>query len=179
MVIDDEERYLFRKAVRNVTPLEPLKRALLVPKPHPRPRRHGPGTRETPGENPDDFRDSGPRSAESPLFYAAPGIQRRVLRRLRRGQFAVQAVLDLHGSTREQAHRELAGFIAKSQNKGFTCVRIIHGKGYGSGPEGPVLKQAVACWLGRSPEVLAYASARPVDGGTGAVYVLFSKHKSS
>lgn len=179
MAINDDERYLFRKAVHNVTPLKPIKRALLASAPHPKSRRHETEAREILGESPDDFRDPDSRSAESPLSYAAPGLQRRVLRRLRRGQFAVQAVLDLHGSTREQAYRELTRFIAESQNKGFTCVRVIHGKGYRSGPEGPVLKQAVAGWLGRRPEVLAYTSARPGDGGTGAVYVLFSGHRSS
>ncbi|MGH9439672.1 MAG: Smr/MutS family protein, partial [Terriglobia bacterium] len=73
---------------------------------------------------------------------------------------------------------EFARFLAEARERNLGCVRIVHGKGYRSGPRGPVLKRAVARWLSRREEILAYTSARPVDGGTGAVYVLLRKQPS-
>lgn len=106
------------------------------------------------------------------LFHARPGIQRKVLRKLRRGQYGVQRELDLHGFTVALAHTELRDFIADCQRRRIRCVRIIHGKGRRSGNRGPVLKTRVDGWLRRWDDVLAFCSARPDDGGTGAVYVL-------
>ena len=51
-------------------------------------------------------------------------------------------------------------------------MRVIHGKGLGSGPRGPVIKQSVNVILRRTDAVVAFCTARPVDGGTGAIYVL-------
>jgi DNA-nicking Smr family endonuclease len=108
------------------------------------------------------------------LTFRRPWIREEVLRRLRRGQFAIAAETDLHGLGRHAAHEALRGFIAESVARGFGCVRVIHGKGRGSGPRGPVLKHVVNHWLRRMDGVAAFASARPVDGGTGAVYVLLA-----
>ena len=74
--------------------------------------------------------------------------------------------------TQLQAQQELNEFIELVRSEGIRCVRIIHGKGYGSSNKGPVIKPLVNRWLQRRSEVLAFCSARPVDGGTGAVYVL-------
>ena len=63
-------------------------------------------------------------------------------------------------------------FITSVREHGKRCVRIIHGKGYGSSNKGPVIKPLVNQWLRKRSEILAFCSARPVDGGTGAVYVL-------
>jgi len=63
-------------------------------------------------------------------------------------------------------------FISEVRNRGLRCIRIIHGKGYGSSNQGPVIKPLVNQWLRKKAEILAFCSARPVDGGTGAVYVL-------
>jgi len=108
------------------------------------------------------------------LSFRRPWIREDVLRRLRRGQFAVAAETDLHGLGRHAAHEALRSFIAESVARGLGCVRVIHGKGRGSGPRGPVLKHVVNHWLRRMEDVVAFASARPVDGGTGAVYVLLA-----
>lgn len=112
--------------------------------------------------------------AAETLSYTAPGVQDGVLRKLRRGTYRVQAELDLHGLNRDQARREVSHFIADCQLHDRRCLRIIHGKGNGSPNSGPVLKRYVDGWLRRHRSVQAFCSARPVDGGTGAVYVLIS-----
>lgn len=106
------------------------------------------------------------------LLYRAEGIQDGVMRKLKRGQYHLDAELDLHGCNRERAHTLITQFLARSLDRGFRCVRIIHGKGNRSPNSGPVLKIHVASWLRRRQDVVAYCSARPSDGGTGAVYVL-------
>ena len=106
------------------------------------------------------------------LSFVQPGVQKQVFRKLKRGQYRIEAELDLHGMTKAQAQEELIGFIEQVRLEGLRCVRIIHGKGYGSSNKGPVIKPLVNRWLQRRSEVLAFCSARPVDGGTGAVYVL-------
>jgi len=97
------------------------------------------------------------------------------LRRLRRGQFVVQAHLDLHGHTVPQAHVALAEFLREALERGARCVRVVHGKGLGSAHKLPVLKGKVGGWLRRHGDVLAFCPAPPHDGGGGAVYVLLRK----
>lgn len=106
------------------------------------------------------------------LLYRMDGVQDSVMRKLRRGQYALQAELDLHGLNREAARLEVVRFLAHCQDRGHRCVRIIHGKGNRSPNSGPVIKALVDSWLRRRNDVTAFCSARPVDGGTGAVYVL-------
>lgn len=106
------------------------------------------------------------------LTYRANGIQDSVFRRLRRGGYRLQAELDLHGLNRDAAKLAIVGFLALCQDRDHRCVRIIHGKGNGSPNSGPVLKKLLDGWLRKRRDVLAFASARPEDGGTGAVYVL-------
>lgn len=106
--------------------------------------------------------------------YARAGVTDAVLRRLRRGHYRVQAELDLHGLTVPEAKSALREFLLEALDRGLTCVRIIHGKGLRSGPRGPVLKHSVASLLARTRAVVAFVSARAVDGGTGALYVLLS-----
>ncbi len=104
--------------------------------------------------------------------FQRPTVKRTTMRRLRRGQIAVQAELDLHGLSLAEAKCELKEFIERCAVRGLTCVRVIHGKGHGSPGRTPVLKPNVAAWLARWNVVLAFCSARPADGGTGALYVL-------
>lgn len=106
------------------------------------------------------------------LSYLREGYQRRVLRRLKRGQFSIHGELDLHGMTAVEARGALADFLLECRRRDCRCVRIIHGKGRRSTNHGPVLKGKVDRWLRQRDEVIAFCSARPVDGGTGAVYVL-------
>ena len=98
-----------------------------------------------------------------------------MLRRLRRGEYAIRDELDLHGMTQDEARAALGAFLAEAVSQGQRCVRIIHGKGLGSGHRGPVLKSAVNRWLRRHGDVVAFSSARRNDGGTGALYVLLAR----
>lgn len=106
------------------------------------------------------------------LSFRGDGIQDIVWRRLRRGGYRIEAELDLHGFNRERARAAVAAFLAHCQDHRHRCVRIIHGKGNGSPNSGPVIKRLLDGWLRRRRDVLAFTSARPHDGGTGAVYVL-------
>jgi DNA-nicking Smr family endonuclease len=166
---DTEEARVFRAAVRDVTPLAadlPQDTAM----PRPRPRRRAPIVES---ESLGDVvaADDAPNAAD-PLSFRRPGVRDQTLRHLRRGRYPVEDELDLHGLSQAAARDHLAEFIAASRNAGLRCVRVVHGKGYRSGARGPVLKIAVNTWLKRHTDVLAFTSARVIDGGTGAVYVL-------
>ena len=106
------------------------------------------------------------------LRYQRQTVGRRTMRKLARGGYSVQAEIDLHGMTLDEAQPRLADFIKLSSMRGHLCVRVVHGKGLGSGARGPVLKNAVNHWLRRWESVLAFVSTRQVHGGTGAIYVL-------
>ncbi len=106
------------------------------------------------------------------LSYRGPGLQDSVWRKLRRGAYRVRAELDLHGMNRGDAQLAVSMFLAECQSRDVRCVRIIHGKGNRSPNTGPVIKTLLDSWLRRRSDVIAFCSARPHDGGTGAVYVL-------
>jgi DNA-nicking Smr family endonuclease len=109
------------------------------------------------------------------LNFLRPGLSPQMLRRLRRGHWVIEDELDLHGLTRDEARERLAIFLNECKKRGVRCVRIIHGKGLGSRNKEPVLKQKVRHWLMQRDEVLAFAQARPMDGGAGAVIVMLKR----
>src|SRR5437588_427440 len=125
-----------------------------------------------------------PSSLLTRIFTRARGIGpyevgvtiycKREVRRLRGGEYRVEREIDLHGLTAAEAKQALREFLIEALERRVRCVRIVHGKGLRSGHRGPVLKSTVSGVLRRTGAVLAYVSARPVDGGTGAVYVLLS-----
>lgn len=106
------------------------------------------------------------------LLYLREGQSPSVLSKLRRGEWVIQASLDLHGLISDEARIQIAEFIAGCKKRGIRCVRIVHGKGLGSRNREPVLKHKVRNWLIQKDEVIAYAQARQSDGGSGAVVVL-------
>ena len=106
------------------------------------------------------------------LSYRSQGLSDASWRKLRRGQFRLQGELDLHGLGRDAARLEVIRFFLWCSSRDFRCVRLIHGKGNGSPNTGPVLKRLLDGWLRRRQDVLAFCSAKPCDGGTGAIYVL-------
>lgn len=111
------------------------------------------------------------------LLFRRDGVQQTVLRKLRRGQFAIQGQLDLHGMTAAEAKTHLVKFLQYCIARELVCVHIIHGKGRRSPGKLPVLKPKVAHWLAQRNEVIAYVSARREDGGTGAIYVLLRRRR--
>jgi DNA-nicking Smr family endonuclease len=172
---DDSEAELFREAMRGVTPLRPRARA-------PQARRNPPArarftaadramvlVESLSGLGPGDIKDTGDE-----ISFRRPGVQDGVMRKLKRGDYRVEEVCDLHGLRVEEAKLALRAFLADALAHRLRCVRIIHGKGMGSGPRGPVLKNAVNTILRKTGPVLAFSSARRVDGGTGAINVLLS-----
>ncbi|MFO1310557.1 MAG: Smr/MutS family protein [Burkholderiales bacterium] len=104
--------------------------------------------------------------------FVRPGLGADVASRLRRGQWSVQAELDLHGLTVDEAHDALSDFIVESRTHRLRCVRVIHGKGLTSPNKEPVLKGKVRRWLSHWDEVLAYTEAPRHAGGGGALLVL-------
>ena len=173
----DDDAQVFREAVRDVKPLsrEAIARGARKPLPHARftrADRLAVLQESLAGDSADLDIASGDE-----LAFRREGVPMSVLRKLRRGQYQVQADIDLHGLTVVEAKEVLRDFLADSLEREFRCVRIVHGKGLRSGHRGPVLKGTVSSILRRVGRVLAFVSARQVDGGTGAVYVLLATWK--
>ncbi len=117
------------------------------------------------------------KSAGDSLLFIRPGLQHSVVRKLKRGQFRIEAELDLHGLTINAARLQLSQFLNDCAEQGIRCILIIHGKGKRSGGQGPVLKQKVNHWLPQRDDIMAYCSTIPAHGGTGAIYVLLKRKK--
>lgn len=109
-------------------------------------------------------------SPSDALFYSRGGLQHKTLKDLRTGKIAISAEMDLHGMTVEESRKALLRFIQHALRNHYRCVRIIHGKG-------KILKNHIGNWLQQIDPVLAFSSAIPKHGGTGAVYVIL-KHPS-
>ena len=169
---DEDEPGLFRRLLADTKPLQHDK----VPPPMHPARHKATFARREPREILPEHLKFAPPGGESiaaeSLRYQHPSVSRHAMRRLARGGYRVQADIDLHGMTSAEAQDALQNFFSEALERGLTCVRIVHGKGHGSGQQGPVLKRAIDQWLRHWEAVLAYVSARPSDGGTGAVYVL-------
>ena len=169
--MDDDE---FRKAVADVRPLKKVRRAALPKPPAPpvalqslRDERAALIESIERPVTPDEALEAGEE-----LVYLREGLSRLVLRRLRRGHWVVQAEIDLHGMNRWEAAAHVAEFLLRAAQRGQRCVRIIHGKGYGSKNREPVLKAKLRNWLMPRDEVLAFCQAPPHEGGSGALLVL-------
>lgn len=172
----DDETDLFRRAISGTKPLRAEKRAALPS------RKPAPKARFSRADESDALReslaadiDTIEESNADHLRFHRPSVGRRTMRKLARGRFSIQAEIDLHGMTVAEAKPRLADFIDDCAEHGQLCVRVVHGKGLRSGHKGPVLKQSVNRWLRQRDTVLAFVSARQVDGGTGALYVLLER----
>ncbi|SHN31841.1 DNA-nicking endonuclease, Smr domain [Duganella sacchari] len=105
------------------------------------------------------------------LNYSAPGVGPDVMKKMRKGHWPVQDELDLHGMNRDQARDALGDFLTKAQQRNHRCVCVIHGRGFGSRGQEPVLKSMVHSWLVQKG-VVAFCQARNNEGGEGALIVL-------
>jgi len=170
---DSTDAAAFRMAMRDVKPLaaHPPRR---VPAPTRRTRVRPPqrGAAEDLDASMPLIATAAGEDAAASLSFQRSGVRDQVMRRLRRGLIPSEDELDLHGLNQTEARDRLADFIARSRDAGSRCVRVVHGKGYRSGARGPILKTAVNLWLRRHLDVMAFTSAKVIDGGTGAVYVL-------
>lgn len=125
------------------------------------------------GDGPFDITDT-----DEYIEGSIAGVDRRVLAALRRGDYAVQAHLDLHGLTKAEAKEAVDRFLTSARRDGKRSVLLVHGRGLNSKDHIPVLKEQLTVWLQRGrigKAVLAFATARPHDGGAGAVYVLLRR----
>jgi DNA-nicking Smr family endonuclease len=170
-----EERALFRRLFADVRPLEPDVHPPRRRKPAPKARFARRDARAVLEESLAADVEQAEAANGDALSWQRPAVGRKAMRRLARGGYSVQADIDLHGMTAAEAKVALAGFLEECRDRGLTCVRVVHGKGRGSGTRGPVLKGKVDRWLRQWDGVLAFVSARQVDGGTGAVYVLLRR----
>ena len=170
--ISAEDSALFRQSVGKVKRIQD-DRVQTRPKPS-RPRR--PRQDELPRTADKTLSDDYalPDAGESDeLFFARSGLQPRSIKRLRQGKMTIGLDLDLHGMVVDEAREAVAEFLAYCTETRIRCAIIIHGKGYRSGTA--KLKSMVNRWLRQHPAVLAFCSALPRDGGTGAVYVLIKQ----
>ncbi len=172
---NSDDTALFRDAIGEVRPVRARRRLSDAPRPKP----HATFSRADERTVLEESLAHGPDRAEietgEELVFHRPHVGRKVLRQLRRGKHRIEDEIDLHGLTGSEAEAVLHDFIRQSHAQGLRCVRVVHGKGRGSGPRGPVLKAGVNRWLTRWNEVAAFCSAQPRDGGTGAIYVLIQK----
>lgn len=176
--LSEEESALFRAAASDARPLPDTGKVALPPRStHAVSRQTRRSESRTPADGLSDHIPSELTESGGELAYLRPGMAPLTLRKLRRGHWPVEAELDLHGMTSDEARASLAGFLDESRTLGLRCVRVIHGKGLGSRNGEPVLKLKVASWLMQRAEVLAYCQARPVDGGGGAAIVLLKSNQ--
>lgn len=176
-ILEAHEKELFRATVGNVTEIKKDK-VLLTPNTQPKPY---PQVKKTDIEH----RLHHGRAVqeietiwqEDSMSFVANQAQYNVLKKLRRGYFHIDAEMDLHGLTSHEAKRQLLIFLHHCVEDGCRCVHIIHGKGYRSLNNMPILKNHLNMWLRQHKDVQAFCSASAKDGGTGAVLVLL--HLSS
>ncbi len=174
--MSEDDADLFRRAMSGAKPLQADTRAEPpASKPRPRARFTRADQKRVLQESLQADIDTMESSNAGNMYFRRPSVGRRTMRKLSRGRYAVQDEIDLHGMTLAEAKPRLTDFIENSVRQGHLCVRIVHGKGLGSGERGPVLKSAVNRWLRKWESVLAFVSARQVDGGTGAIYVLLQE----
>lgn len=171
---EDDDAALFRAAIGPVRVLPAAEPPPGKPKPRARPRM----AERDELEARDEFRRMLPADsllAGDALSHRRDSVPARVMQRLRKGQYAAQDELDLHGVDAATAEAMLRSFLRESVGAGMGCVRIVHGKGLNSGTGVPVMKNLVDRVLRQRADVLAFHSAPVAQGGTGAVLVLLAR----
>lgn len=111
------------------------------------------------------------------LSFVRGGIQDKLKTKLRKGLIPFETKIDLHGATVNEAGKFLQSSIENAYSSGLRCVLVVHGRGKGSFDNKPAIKTHVNHWLRELPYVLAFYSAQPKHGGTGALYVLLKRKR--
>jgi DNA-nicking Smr family endonuclease len=174
--LTDEDKKLFRQEVNDVKVFtyDGIKPERINLKPV---RRKPINYKKDINDNLSNFYDGEVVTVEEELLFRRAGIQHSVIRKLKRGYYSIEAELDLHGLIVTEARAAVATFLYDCYEYGCICACIIHGKGYGANNPYPILKNKLNNWLQQHENVLAFCSAKPEDGGTGAVYVLLKKYR--
>ena len=177
-----DEQQSFQKAMSDVTPLQGKRKIVPTPGSNMRPAHPAPDDEQ---EALNHLFDLVRGSIELDITLtdeymegSVKGFSRKLMKKLKKGEFPVQDHIDLHGLTKQGAEAKVKDFLLLSHKLGRRCVLIVHGRGLNSPDSFPVLKERLPIWLNRGPVkkiVLAFATARPYDGGAGAVYVLLRK----
>ena len=170
-----DDATLFREAVGPVRVIETDLPAVEAPKPRPDTRRHDEDEADALRETMRQPLDALAYAMGEVLEFRRDEVAAPTLKRLKRGEFAVQDELDLHRMRVDEAEAALRVFLGEARRSQFPCVRLVHGKGLRS-EAGPVLKALVDRVLRHRGDVLAFASAPPAQGGTGATLVLLRGH---
>ena len=170
---------LFKRMVGAVHGIAPTGRATLTPpRPQPIPARRQIDEQAALRESlSDEFDVESLLDTDETLSWRRPELGIDVVRKLRRGVWALQGELDLHGLRTDEAREALSEFLRQAHLKGWRCVRVVHGKGLGSPGKQPVLKDKTRRWLVQSERVLAFVQARADEGGVGALVVLLKPGK--
>ncbi|MES2089556.1 MAG: Smr/MutS family protein [Pseudomonadota bacterium] len=176
----DAEREVFKHAVGAVHALNRAHSRAVVqaPRPEPIPKMRQQDEASVLKESlSDDFDVDTLLETDESLSWRRPEVGADVTRKLRRGVWAQQGQLDLHGLRTDEAREALGAFLRDAGVKGWRCVRVVHGKGLGSPGQQPVLKNKVHRWLVQTDRVLTFVQARGEDGGAGALVVLLAPGK--
>ncbi len=176
--VDSIDSDLFRNAIDKVRPLSrPSDLPPEINRPEPRPRQFESDEAAVRGELLTHTFDPASIELGDEILYLKAGQPQRLLKQLRRGHFSIRAEIDLHQMTVAVAREAIKLFLADALAHDEFCVRIVHGKGLRSAARGPVVKRMTEQVLRRRDDVLAFASALPVQGGTGAVLVLLRSNR--
>lgn len=168
----DIEQAIFLTAMEDVKPLKQSNKVSFeADKKKPKPKKYRQKSQSNYDSDLDYTADSKAVSAFQSLYFQRSGLRPQEVQKLRKGEFAIQAQLDLHGLTEEAADISLQNFIHRVFQQKTRYALVVHGKGYNSDENYPVLKNLVNRRLKQLKPVLAFCSAQPKDGGTGAVYV--------
>jgi DNA-nicking Smr family endonuclease len=176
-----EEANVFNGAIKGVNKMPESNRYVYRPPPPPALRNGTPLDARTQAEDDaavlreslsDQFDVEGMLDEDPSLSYSRDGVGPDVVRKLRKRHWPVQDELDLHGMNRDEARDQVGDFLRRATRRGVRCVRIIHGKGFGSAGGAPVLRGMVHSWLVQMDEVVAFCVASRADGGHGALIVL-------
>ena len=178
--MQDDEKNLFKEAVRNVKPLKIKSKTIeaqsSAPKPKPIANKFLEDEKKVLLDSLSDDYIYEDGMLEDGLLFLSPGHSPDIIKKLKKGYWVVQGSIDLHGMVSQEAKSYIVDYIHQCKKKHIRCIRIIHGKGIGSKNKEPVLRNKVKNWLAQKDEVIAYAQAPKHDGGSGAVIVLLKEY---
>ena len=171
----DTEDSLFRNELKGTRPIKSPRIDPRGKPPSPKPRFSGGDVNEPVTRGVIIYDHTPGHGAEDYINYSTDGPQKKLLKKLRKGQLPREAVLDLHRKTLQDAAQTVHDFLQAAIETGHRCVLVIHGKGLRSQTGEPKMKNQLALWLQNHDGVLAFCSALPEDGGNGALYVLLRR----
>jgi DNA-nicking Smr family endonuclease len=175
-LLSEEDQIAFKDAIKGTKPLQHAKADLIIPNKVPPKKRPQEKFENSTDELIFSLQDKlPPVSSHERLLFSRSGLQQKMLRKLRQGEYNVDAILDLHGQKVDEAEKALQQFILYCVQENLRHILIIHGKGKSTNQ--PILKNKLNNWLRQINHVLAFSSATPKDGDTGALYVLLRRER--